>query len=62
MKNLNLSNIKLNNILFIGLMIICVGIYMMYKNTSNKLEIAEWNLQTQNDTIKTLKNKLFNFI
>ena len=65
MKNLNLlniksfiKNIKLNNILFIGLMLSCVGTYTMYKNVSNKLEIAEWNLKTQNDTIKTLKNKV----
>ena len=65
MKNLNLLNIKnfikkikWNNILFIGLMLSCVGTYTMYKNVSNKLEIAEWNLKTQNDTIKTLKNKV----
>ena len=64
MKNLNLSSIKdfikkikWTSILFIGLMVICVGTYTMYKNVSNKLEIAEWNLKTQNDIIKTLKNK-----
>ena len=39
-------------------MLSCVGTYTMYKNVSNKLEIAEWNLKTQNDTIKTLKNKV----
>jgi len=64
MKNLNLSNIKnfikkikWTSILFIGLMITCVGTYVLYENKSKKLEIAEWNLKTQNDTIKTLKNK-----
>jgi hypothetical protein len=64
MKNLNLSNIKdfikkikWTSILFIGLLVSCVGVYTLYKNNLNKLEIAEWNLKTQNDTIKTLKNK-----
>jgi peptidoglycan hydrolase CwlO-like protein len=38
-------------------MITCVGTYVLYENKSKKLEIAEWNLKTQNDTIKTLKNK-----
>lgn len=64
MKNLNLLNIKdfikkikWTSILFIGLLVSCVGVYTLYKNNLNKLEIAEWNLKTQNDTIKTLKNK-----
>lgn len=64
MKNLNLLNIKdfikkikWSSILFIGLMITCVGTYVLYENKSKKLETAEWNLKTQNDTIKTLKNK-----
>jgi hypothetical protein len=64
MKNLNLLNIKnfikkikWTSVLFIGLMITCVGTYVLYENKSKKLEIAEWNLKTQNDTIKTLKNK-----
>lgn len=65
MKNLNLSNIKntLNkikiiDILFIGMILVCIGLFNMYKIKSNDLKIAELNLKAQNDIVKVLKNKV----
>ena len=65
MKNLDLSSIKnlLNkikiiDILFIGMILVCIGLFNMYKIKSNDLKIAEINLKTQNDTVKVLKNKV----